>query len=191
MADKDIQDILNRAFDGTNNALKVSSSGTSSAGWGIPRTYATPRSTASTRSVSSANNAWYMRVFDSGTISKVALDPTTSNGNISIAAYTNSGAGDAATPTGGRLVTTGAIACPSTGYVEVSLGASVDVEEGDWFGLSADGTTAAFRSDSSSASASNLGKGIYGQQSTAHPCPATPVVAGWYRDGVYLLKGVA
>lgn len=164
-------------------------SGTS--GWGIPRTFATPQATSSTRGVASNNNGWYYRVLDAGTISKIAIDPTTSSGNISIAVYRSSGSGDAAVPTGGRLATTGAIACPSTGYAEVSLGASVAVNEGDWFALSADNTTVAIRSDASGTNSSNLGKGMMGHQGTAHPLPATPSIAGWWRDGVHLMKGVA
>lgn len=123
-------------------------------------------------SVVSANRGIYQRVIGGGTITKIGLSVGTQSGNISVAVYRNSGVGRSAVP-GTRAVTTGAIACPGTGYQEVALGSSVDVNPGDWFFLSADNTTATFGALLNAPGDNNLGKGRAYRQDAAHPAPST------------------
>lgn len=123
--------------------------------------------------VGTANQAIYMRVREGGTISKVGLSVAASSGNISVAAYRNSGAGAAAVP-GTQLATSGAVACPTTGYQEIALGSTVTLYPGDWLAISADNVTFTVRSALAGATDSNQGKGRQYRQATAHPLPATP-----------------
>lgn len=121
-----------------------------------------------------ANEATYYRVRDGGTISKIALEVVTSSGNISVAAYRNSATGRAAVPAR-RLASSGAVACPAAGYVEVALSGTVTVRPGDWLAISADNATATFRSGPSSpTNGSPLALGRCYKQATAHPLPTTP-----------------
>lgn len=123
------------------------------------------------------SNAFYYRSYDGGDISSVGTHVNSSSGNISVAVYTNSGSGRAATPTGGRLATSGAVACPAAGFATVSLGGTVSPVAGDWLAISADNATATFRSLPDGFGASALGQGASFRESGAHPCPATPTVA--------------
>lgn len=123
-----------------------------------------------------ANDARYARVLGSGTISKIGLEVMTASGNISVAVYSKTGSGINAKP-GARVATSGAIACPAVGYVEISLGASVAVSDGDYLALSCDNAVAAFRGQSGSAN--TLAAVISYAQGAAHPLPpaATPVAS--------------
>lgn len=145
------------------------------AGFGIAYSL-DPRLTAGASGLSAANVAWYSRASVGGvTISKVAIHVGTSSGNISVAVYANSGSGRSATPGGGRRATSGAVACPAGGYAEVALGASVALNRGDWFALSADNSTAAFFvSGASAVVVTSLTAGLEYAQTSGHPCPATP-----------------
>jgi hypothetical protein len=120
-----------------------------------------------------ANTALYFRVRDSGTISKIALEVTVSNGNISVGVYASSGEGRAAVPASLKA-TTGAIACPAVGPQEIALPASLHVSAGDWFAISSDNGTAAFRSLLTAELSTPLANGRCYKQATAHPLPATP-----------------
>lgn len=149
---------------------------------------ADPRAATTTGGVGVANRCFYTRVRGAGTISKVGLHVATSSGNISVAAYRNTGSGRSAAP-GRQLSTSGAVACPASGYAEVALGASVTLDEGDWLAVSADNTTATFVKGNSTTGVSNLAAGFCAYQDTAHPAPATPAVAGYHMNSV-LLVGV-
>lgn len=121
-----------------------------------------------------ANQCVYWRCIEGGSVSKVAIHVLTSSGNISVAAYRNSGSARSAAPQGGRLQTSGAVACPSIGYAEVSLGATVHMLPGDWLALSADNTSAKFLSLLASSLSTQLGLGRQYHQLTAHPAPTSP-----------------
>jgi peptidoglycan/xylan/chitin deacetylase (PgdA/CDA1 family) len=140
--------------------------------WGFPYTVP-PHLTRGTDSspVPAANGGIYLRCLGGGTISKIGLRVVTSSGNISVAAYQNSGTGRAAVP-GTRLATSGAVACPVAGYAEISLGATITVAPGDWLFLSADNTTAAFGSGLVNAVDTDLALGVAFRQGTAHPAPS-------------------
>jgi hypothetical protein len=120
---------------------------------------------------SGANRCIFTRVTEGGvTISKIAIDVLTASGNISVAVYQNSGAGRAAVP-GTRLATSGAVACPATGYREVALGSSVRVEKGDWLAMSCDNVTASF-TRLIHPTGSDITLGLIRRQDTAHPAPS-------------------
>lgn len=132
-------------------------------------------SVVSVGSVVSANLGRYYRSVGGGSHSALAVHVGTQNGNISLAAYTNSGTGRAGQPTGGQIATTGAVSCPASGYAEVALGSTVSINAGDWLAISANGTTATFYTAApGSAVTSNLGLGLHFTQTSAHPLPATP-----------------
>lgn len=118
-----------------------------------------------------ANDCRYARVLVGGVISKIGMNVVTSSGNISVAAYRGTGAGRSRVP-GTQLLTSGAVACPATGYQEVSLGASVYVAPGDFLALSCDNTTASF--SGFGGFTSGLFGGVSYGQATAHPAPSTP-----------------
>lgn len=161
-------------------------------GWGFPFTV-NPALVRATDNVAlaSANDGIYLRVLGGGTISKIGLKVATSSGNISVAAYRNSGVGRAAVPGTTRLATSGAVACPATGYQEVSLGATIDVVSGDWFFLSADNNTATFAALVANGGASNIAAGACYLQATAHPAPSSPGTLSAYMGRAYILVGVA
>lgn len=139
-------------------------------GWGIVLV-GDPRIGGGNAVFTGANRGMYARVVSGGSISKVALEVAVSSGNISVAAYQNSGTGRSSVP-GTRLATSGAVACPGTGYQEVSLGATITVAAGDWLFLSCDNTTASFNRWSN-ASGSALNNGMTFRQDSAHPAPST------------------
>lgn len=122
------------------------------------------------QAVAAANGAVYLRCRDGGPISKIGLEVVVQSGNISLAAFQNSGVGRSAVP-GDRLATSGAVACPAAGYQEIALDAAIRMEPGDWLALSADNTTATFRANLNSTAAANLGLGRAFKATTAHPLP--------------------
>lgn len=128
------------------------------------------------QSVFTASSGAYSKLISGGyPISNLNIFVGASSGNISVAAYTNSGTGMSAAPTGGRLATSGAIACPAGGNAAVSLGSSITPNLGDWVALSADNTTATFqRPDTTGSSATLLLPGWGSRQLSAHPLPSTP-----------------
>lgn len=119
-----------------------------------------------------ANRGVYARVQGAGPITAIGFEVGTASGNISVAVYRNTGAGRAGAP-GTRLATSGAVACPASGFRTVALGVTVDVVEGDWFFLSCDNTTASFARQLA-ASGSALVAGMVAYEVGAHPAPTTP-----------------
>jgi hypothetical protein len=143
-------------------------------------------------SVFTANFGCYMKLISGGyAISNLNIFVGASSGNISVAAYTNSGTGMSAAPTGGRLATSGAIACPAGGSAAVSLGSTVTPNLGDWVALSADNTTATFtRVQNSATTGSLLLPGFGSRQASAHPLPSTPSsLASDASIGNYCMRG--
>jgi len=126
----------------------------------------------------------------SGTITAIGIEVIVSSGNICAAVYSptngtgyRDGLGRDAKP-GVRKATTGSIACPASGYRELSLGGSVDIEAGDWLGFSADNTTATFImiDDGGGGLVSNTFKGLrYYRGVFTLPDPATPDAAAMLR----------
>lgn len=123
-----------------------------------------------TYAATSANRCLFTRVTQGGTISKIGVEIGTASGNISAAVYANTGTGRAAAPTGAPLATSGAVACPASGYAEVALGASVAVAAGDWLALTVDNATVTFLRHGHPAGTALLNGWAY-RQDTAHPAP--------------------
>lgn len=119
-----------------------------------------------------ANRAVYMRCMGSGTITKIGLQIQTQAGNICVGVYANSGSGRSSVP-GARQATSGSVACPASGYAEVSLGGSVTVNHGDWLALVADDGAASFVITHSNLLAGALWAGRSAYQDGAFPLPAT------------------
>lgn len=154
-------------------------------GLDMPRTFIGHATSALTGN-GGTSSARYTRFLTGGPCSKIAIQVGTQSGNISVAIYRNSGVGTAAVP-GTRVATTGAIACPVTGYQEISLGSTLQIYPGDWVGVSADNATATFQTYQTSQLAA-MGAGVsYLQTSGAHPCPATPTGVSAASNG---LQGV-
>jgi hypothetical protein len=136
-----------------------------------------------------AGRAVFARLMSGGVISKVRFQVTVSAGNISVAAYRNTGIGAAATP-GARLAVSSTVACPATGVAEVSLGATVTLLPGDWLAFSTDNATTAI---TAAGTAAALSAGVSGSsylQNSGHPCPSSPAPSAAY-VGPVLLLGVA
>jgi len=141
----------------------------SSSGYDWPSTYQAVTASIAVVWVG-ANSARYLRSQGHGTISKVAIHPIVQSGNISVGVYTGSGVGNARVPAG-RIATTGSMACPVGGYIEIALDGTVYVSEGDFFALSCDNATASFLG--MSGNASSLYKGWAYTQATAHALPTS------------------
>ena len=136
-----------------------------------------------------ANRAFYVRLMTGGVISKVRINVVASAGNVSVAAYQNSGTGTSAVP-GTRLATSGSVACPSIGIADVSLGATITVRPGDWLAISASSASATFSCSIVQTIVAPHAAGVCGYQDTAHPLPATPSPSAGI-IGPILLMGVA
>lgn len=110
--------------------------------WDFPYTF-DPRGESANAAIT-ANNVLYFRVQGKGTITKIAVSIGTADGAGTMAAgvHRNSGAGRGARPT--AMVTSGSAATTPNGYREISLGASVDVNHGDWFSFTTTSATATF-----------------------------------------------
>jgi hypothetical protein len=131
-----------------------------------------PMLTGSNVSIGAPNRCIYVRAHTGAIITKIGVSVTVASGNVSVAAYANTGVGRAATP-GTQLATSGAVACPAAGYREIALPNAVRVNAGDWLGLSVDNTTASFAAGSGPG-ANDIQLGVCLYQDTAHPAPATP-----------------
>ena len=131
-----------------------------------------------TRLATITNYAFAMRCYGAGTISKIALQIGTSSGNICVGVYSSTGVAYNAVPDA-RLATSGSVACPSTGWQEVALGASVDVKTGDWLVVAFDNSTATVFGVASPGSGL-ANHGLSRTQSSAFPLPSTftPAASG-------------
>ena len=145
---------------------------------------------ADSLAMAGASQGIYLRVPFGASITKIGLSVAVQSGNISVAAYSNTGTGRAATP-GTRLQTSGAVACPAVGYAEIALGGTAVLNPGDWLGISADNITAKFQSLLAATVPSNLGLGRQCAQTGAHPLPATPSGLTAQTGFTFVLIGVA
>lgn len=169
-----------------------SGGGGGGAGWGTPRTVFDWLSTGGgfAFGVASAGRAWFFRGHQGGAVGKIALEVTASSGNISVGLFANGGAGAAAAPAA-RTGTSGAVPCPAVGYAEIALGASVTFADGDWFAVSADNSTAQFRSaGGGGANLTDLAAGAMGSTTASHPLPSVAGTLTLYRSGIPLMRGI-
>lgn len=131
-----------------------------------------------------ASRLYYFRTTGAGPISKIAVDVGTQSGNMVVSVWANNGLqGRAAAPVGPRLATSGSVAVPAALAVqEISLGGTVGVAEGDWFGIAIDNITARLRT-AVSAGAVNLSNGRVGYELLSGltlPANPTPIWAPTY-----------
>lgn len=143
-------------------------------GWGLI-ICVDPRVSQSLAVSTGANRGFFLRTMNGGVITKVGFEVGTASGNISVAAYANTGTGLTAAPTGAPLSTSGAVACPATGLAQVALAAAVSLTPGDWLFLSCDNATATFSRTSVVSSAFNGGTAY--RQDSAHPAPTVGTLA--------------
>lgn len=157
--------------------------------YGFPYTV-DPLTTAAVTNHPTANATIFNRVHGSGSISKIAIQIGVASGNVAVAVYANSGTGRAAVPST-RRATSGSIACPSSGYAEVSLGATVAVESmADWFAFGADNTTVTAMRGTNFGSSSVLFAGAAHIQGSGFP-PAAPAVPNTGFGWAYHMVGIA
>ena len=158
----------------------ASPSGASAAdplGIGYPST-GIPSMVSGATAWATANRVTYQRFIAGGDMNSLRTRITASSGNVAAAAFTNSGEGHAARPTGGRLVTTGSIPCPAAGFdVAIALGSTVTVDKGDWLAFGADNTTVALYRYAATLAAITPLVSASGYEDVFPP-PATPAVSG-------------
>lgn len=134
-----------------------------------------PRFTYSLGAWPGANRGIFIRTLNGGLISKIAVDIGVSSGNLSVAAYENTGVGRLAVPTGAPLASSGVVASPGTGLQEIGLGSSVNLAPGDWLFLACDNTTATFGRHIYATAAFN--PGLAARQDSAVPAPIVATLA--------------
>ena len=174
--------------DGPN--LKAAQLGADPLGWGFPCTVP-PGLFQTAMSVPVANDGYYLRSLGGGPITKIGLRVTAQSGNICLAVYAGTGAGRGRVPSGNPLQTTGSIACPAVGYVEVALPASVTMTGDHFFYIGADNTTATFRTADAGGSQDDIGKGTRYRQATGFPAPSPVGALSAYSGRSIVLVGVA
>lgn len=138
-------------------------------GWGIVITCDPRMGQAAAAVWPGANRGIYLRTMNGGPVSAIGFEVGVQSGNVSVAAFANTGVGKLAVPST-RLATSGTVACPASGYAEVALGATVNLAPGDWLFLSCDNTTASFARYAPLSAAFNAGTAY--RQDTAHPAPS-------------------
>ena len=156
-------------------------------GFGFPYTV-DPRVFTFGLSALVANQAWFLRCFGGGHITKIGLQVGVQSGNLCVGVYSPTGSGRAAAP-GARKATSGSVACPATGYQEVALTAAVDVLQGDFLAIVADNATATFGRLSTAGSTTAIANGLCAFQSAAFPLPdpaasSAGSLASWVLVGV-------
>jgi hypothetical protein len=160
-------DPIRNQSTGLNNSLRIKEADS----WGVPCTWE-PALYSGVSAMSAANDALWFRVRGAGKVSKIAFMIGASSGNISVAVYRGPPGRNAPTT---RIATSGAVACPAAGKAEVTLGSAVWVQDGDWFCLTCDNTSATFGRVTVAGSPINvLGEGTSYRMTTAHPAPTTP-----------------
>lgn len=136
--------------------------------------------------ISGVNRAHYMRLRGGKTgATVVRIGVGAASGNISVGIYPNNGQqGRNALPAGPAKVVVGSTAMSTllqddgspigaNTSVLIPLGATVNVDPGDWVAVALDNTSATLSRAANPTNASML-KGILGAQTTAFPAPTTP-----------------
>lgn len=171
------------------DTITIDAAGGAGEPFGFPYTH-NPNYVSSTNNTFLANSTLYLRSLGAGTITKIGFLVGTASGNVCVAAYANSGAGRAAVPAA-RLGTSGSVACPAAGYVEVALGGGTNVALGDWLAFSVDNTTAQCRVASAVQETTGYWGGVAYRQTSTFPAPS-PAGAGSYGQiRAIVLIGVA
>lgn len=179
----DANGVLSNIYDEDNRALRISGPYTPLTdpldfGFVVTPLYGTLLGSAAW---ATANKGMWMRCITGGSISSIRIHVLTQNGNICVAAYSGTGTGLARVPDA-RLATSGSVACPAVGAVDVALGATVTVAPGDFLYLGSDSATVAFYG-LSGGSASTLHNAMMLRAVASFPAPdpAPAVVADSFR----------
>lgn len=138
---------------------------------------------------STATRCYYGRVRGVGSVGTIYFNVALASGTISVAVFSNTGAGRAARPNT-RLQTSGSVACPAAGSAAVALGGSVTIDppHGEhWFAFSTSGVMNLFGTGATYRD-SNLGAGL-GYRENIHPAPATATASPTAIVGVPMLVG--
>jgi hypothetical protein len=147
-----------------------------------------PGVSASSSTVQSSNNGWYLRCLSAGyAMSHIAVDVVTSSGNACVAAYEGNGSSGAANAPATQYQTSGSVACPAAGHAVIALGGSCTPVITDWLALAADNATAVFYENSGVPSA--MGAGYAASQGSAFPLPSTPSSLTSSAGRQFIMKG--
>lgn len=145
-------------------------------------------STATSAPMGSVSGRRCSRVVGSGLITKIGLYVGTSSGNVDVAVHRPIGTGVTQFPDLTAAAVSGSVACPAgAAYAEIALTASIYVNDGDWFSVGADNTTATFASFS--AGVVQFHRSLLAIQTTGFPA-STSVAAGANgasTTGIYLI----
>ena len=183
---------------GTSDATKfVRSDGTLAAPQ-LALPFDTPRSFAGIGSGVASNTnlagrLYLARAYGGGAISAIRVRVTTQSGNIALGIYGNDGVGARARPVGAPKATTGAVACPAIGVVDIALINPYVVVPGDWFGFVADNSTAAFTYYGGAGANIPLWDGLCGFYNLGGsvPLPTIPTGSTWQsEDKLFLMVGI-
>ena len=136
-----------------------------------------------------ANRTYFYRsVGAAGVCSKIGAEVAAQAGNVCLAVYSSVGAGRAARPDV-RKATTGAVACPAVGYVELALDAPVNIAAGDWLAIGVDGAASGFMGFGG-ARGTALPNGRVAKLDGVFPCPASAAAATTEYGPIVGLVGV-
>jgi hypothetical protein len=143
---------------------------------------------ATAQAWSSTNRAYFHRVTTPAVINTLAVYIGTSSGNISFGVY--AGVPGRNNPGASKWVS-GAVASPGTGDRAFTMGSTVQVDVGDWIGMTADNTTITTRAGAPGGGAAETWmNGLIAYQDTAHPLTAgTPAVTGVRFDRLIQIIG--
>lgn len=149
-----------------------------------------PSWVATTPSAPGANLLRMARCLGGGQISKIGLVIGTQSGNIMVAVWGQSGLGKAAVPDtikGGSITTP----CPAAGYAEISLGATITVNEGDYIGVVFSDSTGTLNIANSFPTSTMISDGWQWQQAlSSFALPTTPSGLSSYTGRTPVLIGV-
>jgi hypothetical protein len=140
-----------------------------------------------------ANKAYYqVNIGPSVVVTRIGIWILTSSGNIDVGIYTRSGYHGGSVP-GVRKVSSGTTACPSAGYAEITIPATL-FETGDYFAMSGDNGTYKPATGNPGSNTNDIYRGVAYSQTTAFPLPSvagTGLTAAVNLDLLPLMKGLA
>lgn len=137
-----------------------------------------------------AGRAFFCRIQQSATISKIAVWVTTAGGSIDIGVYSNQGFAHSAFART-RKASSGSVALTSTGYTEIPLGTSVVVQSGDWLAVSFDNTTVMLEANMATHAVDQAFAGLAYYKVGSFPLPSGISSTGTTDRVVFKLVGVA
>ena len=134
----------------------------------------------------------FQRVFGQGLITKIRIGVGVQSGNIDVGVYAGASSQGITNAVPGALKGhSGSVACPASGFADVSLLASTQVNPGDWFALTADNGTATFQMTGPNAT-NTFATGLSPYQTPANVVPLpSSVTPNGVAQVVYIMVGIA